>query len=335
MVRFSRTRADRPVSALFLVQIGAAVLLLLVSYLWGSSLVQLANPVLSVIRIEDSVEADHSDLSSPRLGKEAAKARVETIHDSQAHPIQVSPPKNDAEVPTAYDDLSQKSCQYRSLLDLSPYELTPVKGPRHMVQPPTDVGGGELSLVCCRTTAGPLPIVVHKSWAPLGAERFLSMVNVEYFSSRVPLMRCVKNWLCQFGIAGDPAVDKIFNKRMNDDPQWLPLGPDHRKNSEEVNRFARGYLAYAGSGPNSRTNQFIVALQNNGPLGGGNPWEVPWGEVVGTDGMQTLDMIYTGYGENGPPQGLLHREGSSEDVVMKWPKLDYIVGCELLEGRKV
>lgn len=92
-------------------------------------------------------------------------------------------------------------------------------------------------------------------------------------------------------------------------------------------------MAYAGGGKNSRSNQFIVALKDNERLGGGSPWEVPWGEVVGKESFTTLDRIYTGYGEKGPSQGRLSREGSSESIQQEFPRLDYILGCTLVDSR--
>jgi len=91
---------------------------------------------------------------------------------------------------------------------------------------------------------------------------------------------------------------------------------------------------YAGAGKNSRTNQFIVALNNNGPLGGGSPWEVPWGELVGKQSFDTLDQIYTGYGEKGPSQSLLNGEGFSQNVKDQFPKLDYIQSCHIVDEIK-
>jgi hypothetical protein len=97
-------------------------------------------------------------------------------------------------------------CAYKSIADLSHSERYPKASEtpdennrRHMVTPPKD---GKISLVCCETTAGLLSIAVHTNWAPLGGEQFLDMVRTSYFSSKVALMRCVKNFLCQFGIAG-------------------------------------------------------------------------------------------------------------------------------------
>jgi hypothetical protein len=53
-------------------------------------------------------------------------------------------------------------------------------------------------------------------------------------------------------------------------------------------RFQKGYLAYAGAGKNSRGTQLIMAFEDNLYLGGGSPWEVPWGQVFGANSFETL-----------------------------------------------
>lgn len=75
----------------------------------------------------------------------------------------------------------------------------------------------------------------------------------------------------------------------------------------------------------------IMALEDNGPLGGGSPWEVPWGEVVAHESFETLATIYTGYGEKGPPQGQLSSKGMTPSLKEQFPKLDYIQSCVLVD----
>jgi peptidyl-prolyl cis-trans isomerase A (cyclophilin A) len=222
------------------------------------------------------------------------------------------------------------SCPYTSLSDLTESELHPRADSRHMVTPPDDQ---DLTLVCCETTAGPWSILVHHAWAPNGAGRFLDMVRSDYFNDqKVPLMRCIHNFLCQFGLAG--SASRNFAETLVDDPNWLPEGKEHRENKEGVKRFARGYVAYAGGGQNSRNNQFIVALKGNGPLAGGSPWEVPWGELVGDHSFETLSKIYTGYGEKGPRQGRLWKEDYLELVEKDFPHLDLINSCHIVDEKK-
>jgi cyclophilin family peptidyl-prolyl cis-trans isomerase len=224
--------------------------------------------------------------------------------------------------------LAALECQYHSISELSTEQTQPQANHRHMVTPPR---GGKLSLVCCETTKGPLSIVAHHAWAPLGAARFMEMVTSGYFNHGVPMMRCIPNFLCQFGLSAHVDHLKDFDTTFEDDPNWLPEGPTHRENALGVKRFAQGYLAYAGSGNHSRNKQLIVALQPNGPLAGGSPWEVPWGELVGDKSFDTLSKIYTGYGDQGPSQGKLHNHGMTEDMKKAFPDLDYIQKCQLMD----
>jgi cyclophilin family peptidyl-prolyl cis-trans isomerase len=251
---------------------------------------------------------------------------------------------------------SSSRCPYASLSDLSELERYPkATANRHIVDPPPDT---RVTLVCCTTTQGPWNIAVHESWAPLGSARFLEIVRAGYFTRQeprdrqerqereepdadadigdnddryygVPLMRCVHNFLCQFGLAGGRS--RQFKASIVDDPQWLPEGPEHRSNDAGAKRFARGYMSYAGGGTNSRDNQLFVALRDNGPLGGGSPWEVPWGELVGEHSYQTLDRIYTRYGENGPSQQFLWEAGSLAKATKKFPDLDWILSCDVVD----
>ena len=225
------------------------------------------------------------------------------------------------------------SCPYMKLTDLTEEERYPEKSTaRHIVSPPRD---GNVTLVCCHTTVGPWNILVHTNWAPRGAQRFLEMVVHKYFDTSVPLMRCIKNFICQFGLNGNPTAMKpyIGKNTLIDDPSWLPEGPKYRIDPiTKIKRFRRGYLAYAGAGKDSRDLQFIVALQDNGPLGGGSPWEVPWGELVGNHSYETLSNVYTGYDEHGPSQGLLHKADALTIVKEKYPLLDYINSCYITDS---
>lgn len=227
-----------------------------------------------------------------------------------------------------YDAQNAPHCPYQSLDDLRTEERYPERGDRHMVTPPE---GGLVHLVCCKTTKGPINAVVHEKWAPLGAKRFLQMVKSGYFNAGVPLMRCIKGFLCQFGLNSNPKLSRVFQETIPDDPNWLPEGPKYRTNSKGVARFAVGYLAYAGSEKNSRDNQLIVSLDNVPTLAGGSPWEVPWGELVGTHSFDTLAKFYTGYGEDGPEQNTVWRIGMGDNDRKKFPDLDYIEACEVVD----
>jgi cyclophilin family peptidyl-prolyl cis-trans isomerase len=230
----------------------------------------------------------------------------------------------------AAEQQARATCSYRSLNDLPTSELYPKIGERHMIDPPS---GGLVSLICCNTTQGPLNILAHHKWAPLGAERFVDMVTSGYFDTGVPLMRCIKGFLCQFGLNADNSKKEQFRESIPDDPNWLPEGPTGRKNEQGVSRFAQGYLAYAGAGKTSRSKQLIMSLKANERLAGGSPWEVPWGELVHPESFESLNKIYTGYGDNGPPQGQLGSKGMTKAMREQWSKLDYINSCGVLDEK--
>lgn len=263
-------------------------------------------------------------LRSERVNKENRPIITAAIFDE-------SPWENHNQMNAEMRNVQPNACGYtRGFFNLTDNEFNPQAGDRHMITPPQ---GGKLSLVCCETTKGNVAIVVHHKWAPIGAAHFLDMVKKGYFDSTVPMMRCVKNWLCQFGLNSDPTVSKKRRESLKDDPNWLPEGKEFRENKLGVKRFAKGYLAYAGGGKNTRGNQLIVALDNNGPLAGGSPWEVPWGEVVGKESFKTLSKIYTGYGENGPSQGKLSNQGMTKEMKKEFPKLDYINKCMVVDEK--
>jgi cyclophilin family peptidyl-prolyl cis-trans isomerase len=158
------------------------------------------------------------------------------------------------------------------------------------------------------------------------------MVNQKFFSSKVGMFRALKNFLVQFGLSGDPAVQSAFEHsaggrgNLEDDPNWLPEGPPGRE-INGVKRFQKGYLAYAGAGKNSRGTQLIMAFEDNLYLGGGSPWEVPFGQLVGENSFESLGKLYTGYGEK-VSQGKIRNRGL--EYLMDFPQLSYITSCDVM-----
>jgi len=184
------------------------------------------------------------------------------------------------------------------------------------------------TVVQCETTTGPIRIIVHHSWAPLGAARFLEMVRDGFFSTRVALFRSVRNFICQTGIAGDPEVHAEWMKkgRIADDPQWLDLADDRP--------MKRGFLSFAGGGKNTRETQFFFSFRDVHL--GESPWEVPFAEVDGAKSYEAMDHWYTGYGEmvvfhgHAPDQGKLSQQGATY-IDRDFPELDFITGCDVVQ----
>ncbi|HEX4592817.1 MAG TPA: peptidylprolyl isomerase [Bryobacteraceae bacterium] len=160
------------------------------------------------------------------------------------------------------------------------------------------------------TTKGNIVIDIHRDWAPLGADRFFNLVKNGFFTDAA-FFRVVPNFIVQFGLGANPAVNMVWQKaNIHDDP------------GKESNR--RGTLTFATAGPNTRTTQLFINLKDNGPLD--SQGFTPFGMV--TEGMDVVDKIYPGYGER-PDQGRLTSEGKAY-VDKNFPMLDRITAAKVL-----
>lgn len=161
------------------------------------------------------------------------------------------------------------------------------------------------------TTKGAFVIDVHRDWAPRGADRFYQLVQSGFFDdSRFYRVRA--GYIVQFGIAGDPAIAQ----------RWR----DQRFPDDSVRHTnLRGVVAYAMTGPNTRTTQIYINLRDNTLLDAQG--FSPIGEVV--RGMDVVDALYAGYGEtsgggmrNGK-QAPMFEEGNAY-LDRNYPKLDHL-----------
>ena len=163
------------------------------------------------------------------------------------------------------------------------------------------------------TTRGVFTVTVTRAWAPLGADRFYSLVK-HHFYDNAAFFRVVPQFVVQFGISSTPAVSAAWKKTdIKDDPVT------------QTNK--RGAMVFATAGPNTRTTQVFINLKDNSRLDGMG--FAPFGVVDG-DGMNIVEMMYEGYGDNaGPDQDRLEKDG---DAYLKkgWPKLDYIKSATLV-----
>jgi peptidyl-prolyl cis-trans isomerase A (cyclophilin A) len=154
------------------------------------------------------------------------------------------------------------------------------------------------------TTAGSFVVEVHRDWAPAGADRFYNHVKNGYYDN-CRFFRVVSNFMVQFGINGDPALQRNWvNARIPDDPV------------KQGNK--RSYITFATAGPNSRTTQVFINFADNSGLD--RQGFAPFGRV--TSGMDVVDKIYSGYGEK-PNQGMIQNEGNAY-LEKSFPKLDYV-----------
>ncbi len=171
----------------------------------------------------------------------------------------------------------------------------------------------ELYRVKVTTTKGDFVVEVHKDWAPIGADRFYNLVRNRYFTD-ASFFRIVPNFIVQFGMHANPAINEIWDKAtIKDDPV------------KQSNK--RGTIVYAKpDAPNARSTQYFINLKDNGAsLDAGG--FAPFGQV--TEGMDVVDKLYSGYGEGGdmggrgPTQARIGKEGKPY-LDKNFPLLDSI-----------
>ena len=113
--------------------------------------------------------------------------------------------------------------------------------------------GGNVFKVKFECSNGTFVVECHRDWAPLGAARFEQLVK-EGFYNEGRFFRVVPGFVVQFGLSGDPAINKKWrNERIKDDPVKQSNLP--------------GTVTFATSGPNTRTTQLFINLANNARLG--------------------------------------------------------------------
>jgi peptidyl-prolyl cis-trans isomerase A (cyclophilin A) len=181
--------------------------------------------------------------------------------------------------------------------------------------------------VQCSTSTGDVRIVVKPDWSPLGAGRFLELVNRNYFDG-CGLNRVVKEFLTQFGISADYELRTEYRTAMIKDD--VPKGID----------FRPGYMSYAGSGPDSRSNEIFIVMPDTGEeqlayFGSENPWETPFGYVK-PESLSTVAQWYE-YGDmppwgTGPDPERIYEEDGYEYLKKEFPNLSYIHECRILSS---
>ena len=160
------------------------------------------------------------------------------------------------------------------------------------------------------TTKGDVDLMVHRDWAPRGADRLHGLVRYGVLDG-ARFFRVVPNFVVQFGISANPAVSAAVRERR------IPDDSVRRSN-------VRGTLSFATSGPDTRTSQLFINLADNQRLD--RRGFAVLGQVV--RGMDVVDALYSGYGEGaprgqGPSQDLIGKEGEAY-LARDFPKLDQI-----------
>lgn len=170
------------------------------------------------------------------------------------------------------------------------------------------------------TTKGDVLILVNRSWAPNGVDRFYNLVRIGYYDE-VAFYRVIRGFMAQCGFNGDPDVSAAWaTATINDDPV--------------TQANTRGMVTFAQPGkPNARSAQIFINFGDNTYLKDHGAF-APFGKVL--SGMDVMESIYSGYGEgaprgNGPTQGRIARDGNAY-LKKDFPHLDYITRATIVEA---
>ena len=195
--------------------------------------------------------------------------------------------------------------------------------PQTLLNDPKNVFWGEpapeVFQVRFETTRGFFTIEVHRSWAPHGADRFYNLTRAKFFDDS-RFFRVRAGYIAQFGIPGDPTLAGIWQN------QTIPDDPIQQSNT-------RGSVAYAMTGPGTRTTQLYINLRDNPQLDAQG--FSPLGTVV--RGMDVVDRLNAEYGETagggmrGGNQGPVFAGGNAY-LDRNYPRLDHLVRAEIVHG---
>ncbi len=188
---------------------------------------------------------------------------------------------------------------------------SPEPSKKEAAAPPKNVTAPDVFRVALDTSKGPVVIEVHRDWAPIGADHFYSLVKTGFYDGN-RFFRVVRNFVVQFGINGDPKVNRLWSNAN------LPDDPVKQHNT-------RGTVTYATAGPNTRSTQVFINLRDNSAALDRTGF-APFGQVV--SGMDAVDSFYSSYGDmpprgQGPDPTQIELQGN-DYLASHFPRLDYI-----------
>ncbi len=149
-------------------------------------------------------------------------------------------------------------------------------------------------------------------------QRFEYLTTSNFWND-VRFFRILPNFVSQFGLSSDPDIQQ----------GWSDMGPID--DDPVLASNDRGTVTFATSGPNTRTTQIFINLNDNWYLD--DQGFAPIGQVLpggdGYGGMEVVDELYSGYGED-PDQTKIREEGKGY-LEQEFPLLSYIVAAEFVD----
>ena len=181
-------------------------------------------------------------------------------------------------------------------------------------EPPVD---DQVSNVVLECTNGDIVLECHRSWSPLGYDRFIELVESGYYDG-APWFRVIDGFVAQTGLAADPALTAQWEgKRIKDDP--VVMGNK------------RGYVSFGTAGPNTRGTHIFINFADNSRLDASGFSAF----AVVSEGMDVADSLHRiddqAFAARGLTQGSLSSPGGLVAFGEKFPDADYIVRAYVRE----
>lgn len=184
-------------------------------------------------------------------------------------------------------------------------------------QPPAETKIPGVFKVKFECSNGNFVVECHQDWAPLGVERFKTLVQDGFFND-ARFFRVVTRpqpFVVQFGIAGDPAANlKWGQAAIKDDPVKQSNTP--------------GTITFAMAGPNTRTTQLFINLGDNSSSLDSQGFAA-FGKVI--EGMDVVKAFNDRY--QGKPLAYTSQYMAQGNVLIdkEFPGLDYIKTATIIE----
>jgi cyclophilin family peptidyl-prolyl cis-trans isomerase len=170
------------------------------------------------------------------------------------------------------------------------------------------------------TSKGDFVVRCVRAHGPNGSDRFYNLIRLGYYDD-VRFHRVVAHYIAQWGLSGDPAVNRAWeHAQFEDDPKY-------GSNLRGTFAFARDTV------PGTSNTQLYVNLKDN-TRNDSNPFAI-FGKVM--SGMEVLDSLYSGYGDRSGSGVRQHRQGKivaggNAYLDKEFPRLDHLIRAEIIDG---
>eukprot|EP00747_Dinoflagellata_sp_TGD_P185219 gnl/TRDRNA2_/TRDRNA2_41649_c0_seq1.p1 gnl/TRDRNA2_/TRDRNA2_41649_c0~~gnl/TRDRNA2_/TRDRNA2_41649_c0_seq1.p1 ORF type:complete len:270 (+),score=38.36 gnl/TRDRNA2_/TRDRNA2_41649_c0_seq1:134-943(+) len=168
--------------------------------------------------------------------------------------------------------------------------------------------------VCLETTKGPILMKIVPSWAPIGAQRFIQLVDEGYYTD-IAIYRAIRNGLLQFGVVqqGDPRSNR-YQPLQDDALVGVP--------------YAEGMVSFAAAGPGTRKATVCIMKADFRTQLGKSSTETPIGMVC-PQSMAVMQSIaclgdIPQCGGQGPDPVKLESMGNNY-IRSQFPACDFII----------